>query len=229
MVSLVPSVTETLVAWGLPPIACTRFCDQPSLPEVGGTKDPDVARVAALRPDLVVLDCEENRLEDHDALVAAGVPVHVLTVRSTADVGPELGGLAARLGVTWEPPVLRTPHPRPAVAVFVPIWRRPWMALGQPTYGASLLAALGFETVHRADGPYPVTTLEEGRARGPAAVLAPNEPYPFTRRQVPELSTVAPVRLIDGRDLFWWGWRTPRAFERLAEALADLHRPFLRP
>lgn len=225
MVSLVPSATETLVAWGLPPVACTRFCDQPSLPEVGGTKDPDVARVAALRPDLVVLDREENRLEDHDALVAAGVPVHVLTVRSTEDVGAELGGLAARLGVAWEPPQLPAVRPSTAVAVFVPIWRRPWMALGRPTYGASLLAALGFETVHAADGPYPATTLEEARARGAAVVLAPSEPYPFTRRQVPELSTVAPVRLVDGRDLFWWGWRTPKAIERLAEALADLHQP----
>jgi len=40
IVSLVPSVTETLVAWGTPPIACTRFCEQPGLDHVGGTKDP---------------------------------------------------------------------------------------------------------------------------------------------------------------------------------------------
>ena len=51
VVSLVPSVTETLVAWGSPPIACTRFCEQPDIPHVGGTKVPDVAAIVALAPD----------------------------------------------------------------------------------------------------------------------------------------------------------------------------------
>ena len=61
VVSLVPSVTETLLAWGIQPVACTRFCEQPSLHHVGGTKDPDVAAIADLGPDLVVVDEEENR------------------------------------------------------------------------------------------------------------------------------------------------------------------------
>ena len=72
VVSLVPSVTETLLEWGIRPIACTRFCEQPDLRHVGGTKDPAVRDIVDLAPDLVVLDEEENRREDHDALVAAG-------------------------------------------------------------------------------------------------------------------------------------------------------------
>jgi len=51
IVSLVPSVTETLSAWGRTPIACTRFCERPDLPHVGGTKDPDIGRIAELAPD----------------------------------------------------------------------------------------------------------------------------------------------------------------------------------
>ena len=51
VVSLVPSVTETLLAWGIAPVACTRFCEQPDLPQVGGTKDPDVAAIIDLAPD----------------------------------------------------------------------------------------------------------------------------------------------------------------------------------
>ncbi|MFS8586549.1 MAG: helical backbone metal receptor, partial [Acidimicrobiia bacterium] len=73
VVSLVPSVTETLLAWGVTPVACTRFCEQPDLPHVGGTKDPDVAAIADLAPDLVVMCVEENRREDADALAEAGV------------------------------------------------------------------------------------------------------------------------------------------------------------
>ena len=78
IVSLVPSVTETLLAWDITPVACTRYCEQPDLRHVGGTKNPDVDAIIALSPDLVVLDAEENRREDHDALVAAGISVHAL-------------------------------------------------------------------------------------------------------------------------------------------------------
>ena len=64
VVSLVPSATETLLAWGITPIAVTRFCEQPHLPAVGGTKNPDVAAIVELSPDFVVMCPEENRLED---------------------------------------------------------------------------------------------------------------------------------------------------------------------
>ena len=46
VVSLVPSVTETVLAWGVTPVAVTRFCEQPDLVQVGGTKDPDLEAIA---------------------------------------------------------------------------------------------------------------------------------------------------------------------------------------
>ena len=85
VVSLVPSATETLLALGADVVACTRFCEQPDLPHVGGTKNPDVAAIVALAPDLVVVDEEENRREDAEALVAAGVELLVTSVRSVDD------------------------------------------------------------------------------------------------------------------------------------------------
>ncbi len=51
-------------------------------------------------------------------------------------------------------------------------------------------------------------TLDEVRARRPDVVLAPSEPYPFAERHVPLFDDVAPVVLVDGQDLFWWGVRT---------------------
>ncbi len=100
VVSLVPSVTETLLAWGIEPVAVTRFCEQPGYRTVGGTKDPDIAAIVALRPDLVVVNDEENRLEDADALRAAGLPLHVTNVRSVADVAPCLTALAHAVEIT---------------------------------------------------------------------------------------------------------------------------------
>jgi len=243
VVSLVPSVTETLLAWGIAPVAVTRFCEQPGFPTVGGTKDPDVAAIAALAPDLVVVNDEENRREDADALRAAGLALHVTSVRSVADVAPCLAALAAAVGAVGaapdasqsaQPEHLVPPQRYEALSLrerggepgggrraFVPIWRRPWMTLNADTYGSSVLATLGLANVYGADAErYPVTTLADAAARHPDVVLAPSEPYPFASRHVAELRAVAAdVRLVDGQDLFWWGVRTPAALDRLAQSI----------
>jgi ABC-type Fe3+-hydroxamate transport system substrate-binding protein len=220
IVSLVPSVTETLATWGRQPVACTRFCERPDLPQVGGTKDPDVGRIAEFAPDLVIVDTEENRKEDFDELTAKGLPVLALSVRSVDDVEIQLARLAARVEVEWDPPRLPGRRP-PNRRAFVPIWRRPWMAIGRPTYGASLLEHLGIITVFEDKGPYPAVTLDEARRRNPDVVLAPSEPYPFSRRQLSELTTVGPTTFVDGRDLFWWGTRTPDALARLTRLFPE--------
>ena len=219
IVSLVPSMTETLLAWGITPVACTRFCEQPDLLHVGGTKDPDVEAIVALRPDLVIVDVEENRREDHDALRGAGVPMHVLRIRDLTDVDEQLGDLAATLGATWTP-LAEVGHEHDVrITAFVPIWRRPWMALGAPTYGTSLLGAVGVANVCEGEGQYPSPSLDAVRARRPDVVVAPSEPYPFSERHRMELETVAPTVFVDGRDLFWWGSRTPDAYRRLRDAI----------
>jgi len=221
IVSLVPSVTETLLAWGVTPVAVTRFCEHPELSTVGGTKDPDVAAIVDLAPDLVVMNEEENRREDADALQGEGLAVHVVRVRAVADVPASLEQLAAAVGV--DAPA-RDPVGNEALVAlraFVPIWRRPWMTLNADTYGSSLLRLIGIENVFGAAADrYPETTLGEAAALGPDVVLAPSEPYPFGDRHVAELTQVAPVELVDGKDLFWWGVRTAGARERLAQRLA---------
>jgi ABC-type Fe3+-hydroxamate transport system substrate-binding protein len=233
VVSLVPSVTETLVAWGLPPVACTRFCERPELPHVGGTKDPDVPAIAELRPDLVVLCTEENRREDADALAAAGLATAALAIDCLADVAPAMRMLAALVGVgparvptlpgTADAAPTDGATPRATLRAFVPIWKRPWMSLSGGTYGSSLLASLGVANVFADAGTrYPEVTLDEARERAPDVVLAPSEPYPFRERHVEQLSAVAPVVLVDGQDLFWWGARTPAAVGRLRAHLATL-------
>jgi ABC-type Fe3+-hydroxamate transport system substrate-binding protein len=218
IVSLVPSMTETLLAWGITPAACTRFCEQPALPHVGGTKNPDVGAIVAAAPDLVVVDAEENRKEDHDALVAAGVRVWSLRIRSVDDVADQLAPLASALGVDWRMPDLPPPRPLDDKA-FVPIWKRPWMALGAPTYGTSLLERIGVGNVYGDDGAYPETTLDDAARRAPSWVIAPSEPYPFAERHRAELERVGATVFVDGKDLVWWGTRTAGAIHRLDELL----------
>jgi ABC-type Fe3+-hydroxamate transport system substrate-binding protein len=222
VISLVPSVTETLLAWGVTPVACTRFCEQPDLPHVGGTKDPDVAAIVELRPDLVVLCVEENRREDADALTEAGIATAPLSIDGVADVAPALRMLAGLVDVDagGVQDLDATAPVGERLRAFVPVWKRPWMSLAGGTYGSSLLATIGVDNVFAdADDRYPTVTLEEARVRRPDVVLAPSEPYPFRERHVPLLAEVAPVVLVDGQDLFWWGVRTPAAAERLRRQL----------
>ena len=241
VVSLVPSVTETLIGWGVVPAAVTRFCGRPELLTIGGTKDPDVAAIVKLAPDLVVVNDEENRADDAAALEAAGLTLHVTRVRSVADVVPALDALARAVGVTApaapSPPAapearmraaapearIRAAAPEARIRAFVPIWRRPWMTLNADTYGSSLLAAAGVANVYAgAAERYPTVSLDDAASRAPDVVLAPSEPYPFRARHVAELDRVAPVELVDGEDLFWWGARTPRARARLRTRLGTL-------
>ena len=224
VVSLVPSVTETLLAWGIEPVACTRFCEQPGLTHVGGTKDPDIAAIARLAPDLVVVDREENRKDDADAIVAAGLHLHVTHVVHLADVEPTMRSLWDAVGrpdvdpwpASEVPPAQNAQH-----RAFVPIWRRPWMTISHDTYGSTVLQACGIHNVFAGHSDrYPEVTLDEAREAHPDLVILPSEPYAFTDRHIPEVAGVAAdVRLIDGRDLFWWGVRTPGAIERIAAAL----------
>lgn len=237
VVSLVPSITESLIELGAPPVGCTRFCDQPGIPTVGGTKSPDLDAIAALNPHVVIVNDEENRIEDAEALGEIGIPTRSISPRSIEDVGPTIVELAAAVGVeppeglddeSWSrwlaqrrPDAGETPK-----RVFVAVWPRPWMTCNGETYGSSLLDFLGFENVYAAaTDRYPELKLSEIRERDPDVVLLPTEPYPFKPEHVEKVAEVFPdaaVESIDGRDLFWWGIRTPGAVERLEPVLGGL-------
>jgi hypothetical protein len=201
---------------------------------VGGTKNPDVDAIVRMRPDVVVLDEQENRREDATALHDAGLRIFVSDVRDVAGAVTVVGDLAELAGVpipSTSP--VRVPDDGSAGAsggmsarpAFVPIWRRPWMTIGVRTYGASVLGALGWHPVGAAgdDADYPTVDLESVANEGVEAVLVPSEPYDFDERHLAELREAlpsVPVTRIDGRDLFWWGVRTPGALDRLGARLA---------
>jgi len=217
VVSLVPSMTETLLEWGVTPSAVTRFCEAEGITTVGGTKNPDVAGIVSLGPDLVLMDEEENRVEDAQALRSAGVKVHATRVRSVSDARDALREVAGLVGlelVVGEPG--EAAPPEKVVRAWVPIWRRPWMTINGDTYGSDLLTQAGFVNVFAgAEDRYPELSADDVAEGGAEVVLAPSEPYRFSERHRAELERVARVEFVDGRDLFWWGTRTPAALGRM--------------
>ncbi|MFI0239414.1 helical backbone metal receptor [Streptomyces sp. NPDC016845] len=217
VVSLVPSLTEA-VAVSSPGVlvGATDWCGHPAgldVARVGGTKNPDVPAVLALRPDLVLANEEENRRPDLEALRAAGVEVLVTVVRELDDAWGELERLLVACGVRSRPRWLDEAEgawsavvPRePPVRGVVPIWRRPWMVLGRDTFAGDLLARLGVENVYAGHAErYPRIPLDELRVVGADVVVLPDEPYRFTADDGPEAFGV-PAALVSGRHLTWYG------------------------
>jgi ABC-type Fe3+-hydroxamate transport system substrate-binding protein len=233
IISLVPSATETLIGWGTYPIGVSRFCEQEGYQTYGGTKDPAIDEILRAAPDVVVMCDQENRIEDYEALVHAGTTVFVFSITCIEAVRPEMNRLRdvlelGRLDVASIPKQERS-HQDVPVRVWVPIWKRPWMAIGGDTYADSLLRAAGFVNVcDRMGERYPECDLDQARSFGSQVVLAPSEPYPFAERHRPTLEAVAPVRFVDGRDLFWWGTRTDAALTRLCELRSDVQRTLMK-
>jgi ABC-type Fe3+-hydroxamate transport system substrate-binding protein len=86
VVSLVPSLTESVAATRPEALAgATIWCSRPAgldVPRVRGTKNPDLSAIAALEPDIVLANQEENRRVDVERLRAAGIPVWVTVIRT---------------------------------------------------------------------------------------------------------------------------------------------------
>jgi len=214
VVSLVPSLTESVAvsAPGLL-VGATDWCTHPTgldLARVGGTKNPDVAAVVALAPDLVLANEEENRAVDLDALRAAGLAVWVTAPETVPAAIVSLGRALAACGL-HRPEWLQAaeqawavPYAGPRRAAVVPIWRRPWMALGRDTFAGDLLARLGVDNVLAASPErYPRVDLA---ALPPYdLVVLPDEPYAFAAEDGPEAFPGVPVALVSGRHLTWYG------------------------
>jgi len=223
VVSLVPSITEALASvdpGGL--VGATDWCTHPAdlesygVARVRGTKNPDLAAIRALRPDVVVVNREENRELDVRRLRDSGVRVEVTDIETVPQGVAELERVLDLLG--WSRPAWLAEARRlwcgnlPPVTrrVVVPIWRDPWMVVGPRTFTADLCRRLGWEVVVPGDEAdpgqrYPTVTAEAIDAAGADAVLLPDEPYVFTADDGPEAFTRTPVELVSGRLLTWYG------------------------
>jgi ABC-type Fe3+-hydroxamate transport system substrate-binding protein len=248
IVSLIPSTTEALCALGLADalVGVTAYCREPAAvtrtkTRIGGEKDPDLEKIKALAPDLVIANIEENVAAHVDTLRGWGIPVWVTyprTVDAALTMIHELGDVtgaraaAARMLAELEPLVARvraTVATRRPVPVFYAIWREPYMTVGPDTYVHDVLALCGAANVFGdATERYPAVTLEAVAARQPAVIVLPDEPFRFravhTRdfEAYPDVPAVRDGRvlLVDGKPFTWHG-------PRLADALRTLPRLFL--
>ncbi|WP_327366381.1 helical backbone metal receptor [Streptomyces sp. NBC_01217] len=232
VVSLVPSLTEAVAvtAPGLL-VGATDWCTHPAgltVARIGGTKNPDVPAVLALRPDLVVANEEENRAPDLAAIEAAGIEVLVTEIRTLDQAFEELERVlvtaCGRTRPRWldeaEAAWVALARPRAPRRAVVPIWRRPWMVLGRNTFAGDLLARLGVDNVYADHAErYPRIPLDALNTAGADLVVLPDEPYRFTADDGPEAFPALPAALVDGRFLTWYGPSLAQAPAALRAAL----------
>lgn len=236
VVSLVPSLTESLAETGLL-VGATDWCTHPAdldVVRVRGTKNPDRAAITALAPDLVLANKEENRELDVRRLRQAGVPVWVTDIETVPQalasleriflgvLGLEVPGWLTDATQLWGGP------PPPAHArIAIPIWRDPWMVVGNRTFTGDLVARLGLanafaDAAHNPAGErYPQVEVGQVDRDDLDLVLLPDEPYVFTAEDGPEAFSRVPTVLVSGRLLTWYG---PSLVEARVE-LARLFRP----
>ena len=237
IVSLVPSITEVLFEFGYGDqvVGITDYCTEPAAdvvhkPRIGGTKNPDIPAIMAMQPQLVLAVAEENRRHDVEQLEAADIPVYVFepgTVRAGIDLlwrvadlldcrdaaGPSVEVIEATYADIQAQTAGREP-----VRVFCPIWKDPYMTIGEGTYINDMLRVCGGDNIFaerqrrfplaadlglapertgaRDDGRdrrYPRVTLEEMAALQPEVIVLPDEPYVFSESDVDDFRPFAEV------------------------------------
>ena len=249
VVSLVPSLTKTMFDLGLGDrlIGVTRFCVDPvdgvaSIAKVGGTKNPRLSDVVSLKPDLVLVNSEENRRSDIGWLEER-FEVFETMPKSILDVTELLRALGERLDCHDEAEsfVLQIQAEmtrievegigRSRIQVFAPIWKGPWMSFNRDTYLHHLLATVGADNICADyEERYPVISEDVMESLRPDLVLLPSEPFEFGLDHQSELlrSSLFPgcqVLLVDGRDYTWHGSMTGAALGRVHDFLIGHRGP----
>jgi ABC-type Fe3+-hydroxamate transport system substrate-binding protein len=235
IVSLVPSVTETLFELGLGNeiVAITRWCTRPqdqvrTKPKVGGTKNPKIDEIRKWAPDIVILDCDENRKEDAEALEKSGIRTLSVFPKSIDDSIQLLRDFGKLFSVedraeSWIQEIQArrnalSPEHFPALIL---IWRSPYMTVNRDTYVHAAAKMFGFDNVFAAyPERYPRLNADEIKRANPQCVLFPDEPYPFRQKHIeifkkefPQIAAVQTNNLFtfDGSYLAWHGFGTLRA------------------
>jgi ABC-type Fe3+-hydroxamate transport system substrate-binding protein len=244
--SLVPSLTELVVALGLGDrlVARTGWCIHPAealarVAKVGGTKTVNLAKLRRLAPTHVLVNVDENRRETVEAIRAWGSTAPQIVV--THPLGPEDNpGLVAQLAAVFagRPEVAARaaalqaalalelaatrPEGRTERKVLYLIWHDPWMTVARDTYLSRMLARIGWLTLPAVEGG------ESGAARYPALagdepwlaeverVLLSSEPFSFTAGHVAAARALCPQAKVQRVDGELLSWYGARAVPGLA-------------
>jgi ABC-type Fe3+-hydroxamate transport system substrate-binding protein len=228
IISLVPSQTELLYDLGLDDrvVGITKFCIHPkewfeTKNRVGGTKTVNFEKIAALKPDIIIANKEENSQAEIEALQKL-YPVYTSDIYNLTDsllmmeaIG-EITNTSAKakqivnqINDDFEALIpLKIPQ-----SVLYFIWKTPYMTIGKDTFINDLLIRCGFKPIEIGNR-YPEITKEQIKEMKPNFIFLSSEPYPFKENHLNEFEKISPtskVILVDGEMFSWYGSRLIKA------------------
>lgn len=248
VVSLVPSITESLFDLGLGSsvTGITDYCIHPAdqlqgIPRLGGPKNPDLERIIDLNPDLVYANQEENPPKIVEGLVDAGIPVWLTFPQTVTEAMEVLWTIVAiyhartaamrlntlQWGVDWASASAGEIQPW---RYFCPIWQSQpsadpsipdwWMTFNQHTYMADLLSHFGGVNIFAERGRlYP---LEADLGKAPAEpALSRDTRYP--RVTAAEISAAAPDVILLPTEPYPYAQEDIQAFARYFPGAPAIH------
>jgi len=194
IISLAPSLTETLFALGLDSsvVGVTDYCDYPpaakSKLKIGGIMNPSIERILALQPDLVLMSGSGNMRTDYDKLTSSGVTVFVSNPRSVegvlksiTDLGlltfkrAQADSLVHRLQVRRDS-LIKAADASKRRSVLMLLSLNPIVAIGPGTFLDEMIRLANGENIAgNASTAYPLLSREEILRRGPDVIIATND------------------------------------------------------
>jgi len=215
IVSLAPSLTETIYALGLQDrlVGDTDYCDYPpdaqKKTKVGGAVSPSLEQIAALHPDLVLITKGLNRLETVHSLDTLGIPSYatdphtvdeiITSSKNLADVlgAPDVG--AAVVGDMQRRLASLQERIRafPAKRVLFAVWTEPLISIGKDTFIADALRRAGAVSIVDSSQDWPQVNLEEVARLQPDFLVFAASHSETVPRDVEALANLPAWRIID--------------------------------
>lgn len=238
VVSLVPSITETLFDLGLTTdgiIGRTKFCIHPKeivnqVEIIGGTKNLNIEKIIALKPDLIIANKEENVKEQVEELMKdfTVLLTNIETLEDNYYLIKQLGHIFNKEEKaqffnlkTYEAFDIQKPEKKLKVAYL--IWKNPYMTIGGDTFISRILEELGFENLFKNQKRYPEVQLEDMIEAD--LIFLSSEPFPFKEKHIEEIQEVCQnqnIMIVDGEAFSWYGSHLAKCGKYYRELLKNI-------
>lgn len=217
-------------------VGVTKFCVHPENLKkdkviVGGTKNINLEKIKALKPDFILCNKEENTKEivENCSVIATTHVSDLFTIEDVIDlikyyatifhcekkatiIIDELRNTIKKFKIYIKD--------KSTLKVVYFIWKKPWMIAANNTFINHLLELNKFENCFKDQNRYPKIILEDLELKQVDAILLSSEPYPFKENDFSDFNNYTEnikVVLVDGEYFSWYGSRLLNAFEYFKE------------
>ena len=224
IISIVPSQSELLWDLGLRSelVGITKFCIHPkemyhTITRVGGTKTLNIAKIRALKPDIIIGNKEEN---EHSQIIELQKEFKVwmsdiYTLSDSLNMIEKIGELVNKNqeAIDVSKIIKKEFDNLKSIdkTVLYFIWKNPYMVAGKATFIGHILNRMGLKNcIEDINGRYPQLNIDEIQLLKPEIIFLSSEPYPFKNKHLRELEILLPntkIIIVDGELFSWYGSR----------------------